>query len=88
MGFDKIEAVSLTDQFVHKVESMIISGELMPGDQLPPARELSARMGVSRPVISAGLIELEKMGFVDVVRVRQRLPQDRLARHAHGAAEL
>ena len=50
MGFDKIEAVSLTDQFVHKVESMIISGELMPGDQLPPARELSARMGVSRPV--------------------------------------
>ena len=53
MGFDKIEAVSLTDQFVHKVESMIISGDLMPGDQLPPARELSARMGVSRPVISA-----------------------------------
>ena len=64
MGFDKIEAVSLTDQFVQKIESMIISGELMPGDQLPPARELSARMGVSRPVISAGLIELEKMGFV------------------------
>lgn len=27
MGFDKIEAVSLTDQFVHKVESMIISGD-------------------------------------------------------------
>mgnify|MGYP000134177198 CR=1 FL=1 len=91
MGFDKIEAVSLTDQFVQKIESMIISGELMPGDQLPPARELSARMGVSRPVISAGLIELEKMGFVEIVtpgRVRQRLPQDRLARYAHGAAEL
>lgn len=70
MGFDKIEAVSLTDQFVHKVVSMIISGELMPGDQLPPARELSARMGVSRPVISAGLIELEKMGFVEIVTRR------------------
>ena len=24
-------------------------------------------MGVSRPVISAGLIELEKMGFVEIV---------------------
>ena len=48
MGFDKIEAVSLTDQFVQKIESMIISGELMPGDQLPAARELSAGMGVSR----------------------------------------
>lgn len=67
MGFDRIEAVSLTDQFVQKIEAMIISGELVPGDQLPPAREMSARMGVSRPVISAGLVELEKMGFVEIV---------------------
>ena len=58
MGFDRIEAVSLTDQFVQKIEAMIISGELVPGDQLPPAREMSARMGVSRPVISAGLVEI------------------------------
>ena len=64
MGFDRIEAVSLTDQFVQKIEAMIISGELVPGDQLPPAREMSARMGVSRPVISAGLVELEKIGYV------------------------
>ena len=42
MGFDRIEAVSLTDQFVQKIEAMIISGELVPGDQLPPAREMSA----------------------------------------------
>lgn len=67
MGFDRIEAVSLTDQFVQKIEAMIISGELVPGDQLPPAREMSARMGVSRPVISAGLVELEKMGFVEII---------------------
>ena len=67
MGFDRIEAVSLTDQFVQKIEAMIISGELVPGDQLPPAREMSARMGVSRPGISAGLVELEKMGFVEIV---------------------
>ena len=67
MGFDRIEAVSLTDQFVQKIEAMIISGELVPGDQLPTAREMSARMGVSRPVISAGLVELEKMGFVEIV---------------------
>ena len=40
MGFDRIEAVSLTDQFVQKIEAMIISGELVPGDQLPPAREM------------------------------------------------
>ena len=66
MGFTKITSLSLTDLFVQQVENMILSGELQPGDQLPPARELSLRMGVSRPVISAGLVELEKLGFVEV----------------------
>lgn len=37
---------------------------------MPAARELSVQMGVSRPVISAGLIELEKLGFVEI-RPRQ-----------------
>ena len=66
MGFTKITNVSLTDLFVQQIENMILSGELAVGEQLPPARELSVRMGVSRPVISAGLIELEKLGFVEI----------------------
>ena len=70
MGFNKITALSLTDLFVQQIENMILSGELAVGEQLPPARELSIRMGVSRPVISAGLVELEKLGFVEI-RPRQ-----------------
>ena len=66
MGFNKINSISLTDQFVQQIESMILSGELQVGEQLPGARDLSERMGVSRPVISAGLIELEKLGFVEI----------------------
>ena len=66
MGFTKISAPSLTDLFVHQIENMILSGELTVGEQLPPARELSAKMGVSRTVINAGLVELEKLGFVEV----------------------
>ena len=66
MGFSKIRNVSLTELFVQQVENMILSGELAVGEQLPSARELSARMGVSRPVISAGLVELEKLGFVEI----------------------
>ena len=66
MGFTKITSLSLTDLFVQQIENMILSGELQPGDQLPPARELATRMGVSRPVVSAGLIELEKLGFVEI----------------------
>lgn len=67
MGFQKIAALSLTDLFVQQIENMILSGELAVGEQLPPARELAIRMGVSRPVISAGLVELEKLGFVEIV---------------------
>ena len=70
MGYTKISALSLTDLFVQQIENMILSGELAVGEQLPAARELSARMGVSRPVISAGLTQLEKMGFVEI-RPRQ-----------------
>lgn len=66
MGFHKIETLSLTDMFIQQIENMILSGELEVGEQLPAARELSVRMGVSRPVISAGLIELEKLGFVEI----------------------
>lgn len=70
MGFTKITTLSLTDLFVQQIENMILSGELSIGEQLPPARELSTKMGVSRPVISAGLVELEKLGFVEI-RPRQ-----------------
>jgi len=70
MGFTKITTASLTELFVQQVENMILSGELQVGEQLPAARELSERLGVSRPVITAGLIELEKMGFVEI-RPRQ-----------------
>ena len=66
MGFNKIVAVSMTDLFVQQIENMILSGELAIGEQLPPARELSVKMGVSRTVISAGLVELEKLGFVEI----------------------
>lgn len=70
MGFNKIVAVSMTELFVQQIENMILSGELAIGEQLPPARELSVKMGVSRTVISAGLVELEKLGFVEI-RTRQ-----------------
>lgn len=66
MGFTKITNISLTDLFVQQVENMILSGELAVGEKLPSARDLCDKMGVSRPVITAGLIQLEKLGFVEI----------------------
>ena len=66
MSFKKIKKASLTELFVRQIEDMILSGEFKIGDRLPPERELAAQMGVSRPVIAAGLLELEKLGFVEI----------------------
>lgn len=66
MGFSKITTLSLTELFVQQIENMILSGELQVGERLPAARDLCVKMDVSRPVISAGLVELEKMGFVEI----------------------
>ena len=66
MAFRKLTTPSLKEVFVQEVENMILSGELDVGEQLPSARELCVKMGVSRPVISAGIVELEKMGFVEI----------------------
>ena len=67
MGFTKINAVSLTDLFIQQIENMILSSELEIGEKLPTERELSVKMGVSRPVVSSGITELEKLGFVEVI---------------------
>ncbi len=67
MGFHKISAPSLTALFVQQIENMIFSGEPAVGEQLTPARELSSKMGVSRSVINAGTVELEKLGFIEVI---------------------
>ncbi len=59
-----LRAPSLVEAFVARFEELIISGELGIGSRLPSERELAARMGVSRPVVHEGLIELQARGLV------------------------
>ena len=66
MAFREIVAPTVKELFIQQLEGMILSGELAFGEQLPPARELAAKMGVSRTVVTAGLVELEKLGFVEI----------------------
>ncbi|TAH56549.1 MAG: FadR family transcriptional regulator, partial [Methanosarcina mazei] len=65
-NFQKLKAESLKDLFVKEMEAKIISGELKPGDRLPPEREIAARMGISRSIVNSGLIELASKGFVAI----------------------
>ncbi len=69
MQFQKLSAPTLKELFIREMESMILSGRLPVGTQLPPERELAAAMQVSRAVVNAGIVELAKKGFL-VVRPR------------------
>ena len=57
---------SLKDVFVARFEHLILSGALSIGEKLPPERELALRLGVSRPVVHEGLVELAARGLVTI----------------------
>lgn len=66
MEFQKLSALSLKEMFICQIRDMILSGHLPVGSKLPPERELSKQMQVSRAVINSGFAELEKQGFLDI----------------------
>ena len=53
-----------TEQVVARVYELIKHQELKPGDRLPPERELSKQLGISRPSLRAGLSSLISMGVL------------------------
>ena len=70
MEFEKLSSPSLKDLFVQQLQGLILSGNLLPGTQLPPERTLAEQMHVSRTVVNSGLAELSEQGFLEV-RPRQ-----------------
>src|SRR5712692_7470564 len=53
------------ERVVLHLERQIESGELKPGDRLPPERELARQVGVSRPTVRAGLRSMAALGVVE-----------------------
>ena len=54
----------LTLQVVDHVRALIASGELRPGDRLPPERELARELKISRSSLRAGIGFLSAMGVL------------------------
>lgn len=67
MNFGEIVAPTIKELFIQKIEGMILSGELKPGDSLPTERELADEMRISKTVVHEGIRELSRLGFLDVV---------------------
>ena len=55
---------SLVDVFISRFEDLILTGKIAIGQKLPSERELALQLGVSRPVVHEGLVDLEAKGLV------------------------
>ncbi len=57
-----LAAKSLKELFIERFEELILSGEITAGQKLPSERDLAQTMGVSRPVVHEGMLELAARG--------------------------
>ncbi len=53
------------EQIIMHIRSAISSGELRPGDRLPPETELARSLGVSRPTVREALKVLEALNLLE-----------------------
>ena len=55
----------LFEEISIKIRRDLASGQLKPGDKLPPERDLAEQMGVGRPVVREALRALEACGLLE-----------------------
>ncbi len=60
--------MSVTTRAIDSIREMVSSGELGPGDRLPPEHELAERLGVSRGSLREAVRALSQINVLDVRR--------------------
>lgn len=73
---EPIQSDSLRDIFIQKFERLIFSGYFKIGERLPAERDLARQMGVSRPVVHEGLVNLVSKGLVTMTPRRGSVIND------------
>ena len=63
-NLQKIVLEKPVDKIINQIRSLISSGELNPGDKLPPERKLAERLGVGRGHVREALQKLEFYGIL------------------------
>jgi GntR family transcriptional repressor for pyruvate dehydrogenase complex len=65
-SFARVERSPLYKQVLERIQGLVNTGALVPGDQLPAERELAAQLGVSRTSLRQALTALEAVGMVEI----------------------
>lgn len=63
-NFQEIRIESPVDKIIRQIRELITSGQLNPGDKLPPERKLSERLGVGRSNVRDAIKKLEFYGIL------------------------
>lgn len=63
---DKIVRRKLSDLVLERMQELILSGEIAPGEVLPSEHELMERFGVGRPAVREALQSLQTMGLITI----------------------
>lgn len=64
MPFQKVQPEKLSEAVTKQIELLILQGILRPGERLPSERELSERLGVSRPSLREAISDLQDRGLL------------------------
>ncbi|MEO1260138.1 MAG: FadR/GntR family transcriptional regulator [Bacteroidota bacterium] len=63
-NFQEIKIETPVDKIIRQIRELITSGQLKPGDRLPPERKLAERLGVGRTNVRDALRKLEFYGIL------------------------
>lgn len=66
-NFSEIKVESSVDKIIRQIRNLITSGQLAPGDKLPPERKLSEVFGVGRTNVRDAIKKLEFYGILKTI---------------------
>jgi len=64
--FSTINKKNLSDEIGDQIINKILSGVLLPGEKLPPERDMSLQMNVNRHTLREALRKLETLGLISI----------------------
>ncbi len=66
MSIEPIKKISVVEQAIDKIYDLIMQQNLQPNDRLPPERELSEMLGISRNSLREAIRVLDVLGIIRV----------------------
>jgi len=86
LNIDKTKSESVFNQLVSQISSLIDSGDLQEGFQLPSSRQLAVSLGVNRSTVIRAYEELWALGYLEstpgsYTKVRKRKVGNRECKH-------